>query len=114
MSCGMFTGSGVATGARLAASGAWAHLAFFRVFTPLCLPLYSRERHYQAAKFSQGRGTLELGHILELLSPPKPALVGVRPSPGAATFASSRVFELSTMPGNLELAAPGDGRTPAA
>ena len=37
---------------------------------------------------------------------------GVRPSPGAATFASSRAFELSTMPGNSVLAAPGDGRTP--
>jgi ATP-dependent DNA helicase RecG len=39
---------------------------------------------------------------------------GVRPSPGAATPESSGVSQSSNAPGESELAAPGDGRTPLA
>jgi hypothetical protein len=40
------------------------------------------------------------------------ACAGVRPSSGAATFASSGLLGFSNMPCKSELAAPGDGRTP--
>jgi hypothetical protein len=51
--------------------------------------------------------------ILKVPLPPKLSWAGVRPSPGAATLASSGVTELSSVLGLSELAAPGDGRTPA-
>jgi cbb3-type cytochrome oxidase maturation protein len=38
---------------------------------------------------------------------------GVRPSSGAATFASSEVSELPSVLGSSKAAAPEDGRTPA-
>ena len=48
--------------------------------------------------------------LLTAPPPPKLAGAGVRPSPGAATFASSGVTGFSNMPGKSELAAPGDGQ----
>ena len=40
-------------------------------------------------------------------------LSGVRPSPGAATFATSGTLECSDVPSEALPAAPGDGRTPS-
>jgi hypothetical protein len=50
--------------------------------------------------------------FLKSLSQMADDAAGVRPSSGAATFAMSRVSELSSVPSGSELAAPEDRRTP--
>src|SRR5664280_2647185 len=53
-----------------------------------------------------------IGRILQVPPPTKLTGAGVRPSPGAASSASSRGLGLSPVLWRAEAAAPGDGGTP--